>query len=74
MTQTDTLLEEVWKLGFSITPAQAYERYGCLALHSRASQARSMGYDVRCQIVTGNGHRWGVYTLAQIPLLTSQNE
>ena len=63
MTQTDRLIEEVWKRGLSITPAQAYERYGCLALHSRAAEARERGFDVRCKIRTANGHRYGEYSL-----------
>jgi len=63
MTQTRRLLDEVWLRGLSITPAEAYERYGIIALHSRASEARSLGYDVRCQIKTGNGRRWGSYSL-----------
>ncbi len=64
-TQTDRLLDEVWKPGLSITPAQAYERYGILALHSRAAEARAKGFDVRCTIQTGNGRRWGCYSLAR---------
>ena len=63
MTQTDRILEEVWKQGLSITPAQAYERYGCLALHSRAAEARDKGFDVQCTIRTGNGRRWGEYRM-----------
>lgn len=65
MTQTNTILEEVWKRGYSITPAQAYERYGCLALHSRAAEARDMGHNIKCKIRTGNGRRWGEYYLDQ---------
>jgi len=63
MSQTNQLLTDVWLLGQSITPMQAYSRYGILALHSRAAEARSLGYDVRCQIRTGNGRRWGEYRL-----------
>lgn len=68
MSQTDTILNEVWLRGDSITPAQAYERYGCLALHSRAAEARDRGYNVICQIRTGNGRRWGEYSLSDAHL------
>ena len=67
MNQTDRLLDEVWLRGEAITPAQAYERYGCLALHSRAAEARRRGYNVQCKIMSANGKRWGNYTLERQP-------
>jgi hypothetical protein len=62
MTQCDAILE-LLKRGETITPAAAYERFGILAMHSRAAELREQGYDVRCTIKTGNGRRWGEYRL-----------
>lgn len=62
MSQCDQVLEVLQREG-SITPAQAYERFGILAMHSRAAELRDRGYDVRCQIRTGGGKRWGCYSL-----------
>lgn len=62
MTQCDAILE--WLLlGESITPADAYHRYGCLALHSRIAELRAAGYRIDCTIRSGNGKRWGEYRL-----------
>lgn len=49
--------------GEKVTPAMAYERWGCLALHSRAADLRRMGYRVRCKIKSKGKKRWGEYTL-----------
>lgn len=49
--------------GETVTPADAYERHGCLALHSRIAQLRGEGWDIRCHIMTRNGRRWGEYRL-----------
>ncbi len=64
MTQCEQVLE-LLKRGETITPAVAYERFGILAMHSRAAELREQGYDVVCRIQTGNGRRWGVYSLRQ---------
>lgn len=73
-SQTDQILDEVWLRGLSITPAQAYEVYGCLALHSRASEARDRGFNIRCQIKTGGGRRWGSYTLVMSSMGTEETD
>lgn len=62
MTQCEAILAHL-RAGHSITPAQAYERFGCLALHSRAAELRSRGHDVVCQIRTRGTQRWGEYFL-----------
>ena len=62
MSQCDQVLEVLRTEG-RITPAQAYERFGILAMHSRAAELRERGFDVVCTIKTGNGRRWGEYRL-----------
>ena len=61
-SQCDQVLEVLRREG-SITPAQAYERFGILAMHSRAAELRERGFNVICKIKTGNGKRWGSYSL-----------
>ena len=53
------------RAGHTLTPAEAYERFGSLALHSRVAELRERGYNVTCTIRTGNGHRWGEYQLVR---------
>ena len=62
MSQTADILARL-VAGERVTPADAYERHGCLALHSRIAEIRDMGYGVRCRIVTASGRRWGEYSL-----------
>ena len=63
MTQSEAVL--AWlREGKTLTPAEAYERFGTLALHSRAAELRAAGHDVQCRIQTHNGKRYGVYSLA----------
>lgn len=61
-TQCDDILNWIRRHG-SITPVQAYERFSCLALHSRCAELRERGFNVVCEIKTGNGKRWGSYSL-----------
>ena len=61
-SQCDQILDWIRRHG-SITPAQAYERFGSLALHSRCAELRERGFNVICEIKTGNGRRWGQYSL-----------
>lgn len=62
MTQTQRVLGWLKERG-SITPAQAYEQFGILALHSRAAELRRGGYKVVCRIRTRGRSRWGEYFL-----------
>ena len=64
MSQTKQILA-LLKKGDTITPYRAFADFGCLAMHSRASELRDMGYDVRCRIVSKNGRRWGEYKLVK---------
>lgn len=62
MSEDQKILEHIQRHG-SITPAQAYEVAGCLALHSAAARLRNAGYNVVCTMRSGGGKRWGEYTI-----------
>mgnify|MGYP001601060787 CR=1 FL=1 len=63
MSQCERILRHL-EAGNTITPAEAYALYGCLALHSRIAELRAHNYRIDGAIRTGNGHRWGEYWLA----------
>ena len=65
-TQCDRILEFMRQHG-KITPAEAYERLGCLALHSRISELRGKGYAISTKIRTRGLARWGEYSLISEP-------
>lgn len=50
--------------GATLTPLDALQRFGCLALHSRAAELRRRGHNVRCTIRQQGTKRWGEYSLA----------
>lgn len=60
MSQCERILEHLLE-GNSLTPAQAYAKFGTLALHSRAAELRERGHRIVCTLVDGHG----VYTMAQ---------
>lgn len=49
----------------SITPAVAYAKYRCLALHSAISRLRGLGHRIACKMEARGRKRWGRYTLAK---------
>ena len=65
MSQCSAILAHL-ETGATITPAQAYELCGTLALHSRISELRSQFYDIHCQIIrTPSGKNVGCYSLVE---------
>lgn len=65
MTQCQAILE-VLERGNTITPAQAYELCGTLALHSRIAELRSQFYDIHCELIrTPSGKHVGQYSLIE---------
>ena len=62
MSQNEQILAHL-EAGNTITPAQAYDLCGSLALHSRIAELRRAGYRIDGEIRTGNGRRWGEYWL-----------
>lgn len=64
MTQCQTILAHL-EAGNTITPAEAYELCGTLALHSRISELRHT-HDIHCELVTvASGKRVGRYSLVE---------
>ena len=62
MSQNAAILWHMVCFG-TITPAEAYELYGSLALHSRIAELRARGFKIDKKIQTVNGKRWGEYSL-----------
>lgn len=50
--------------GNTITPREAYELFGTLALHSRISELRERGNRIECQMQSDGRTHWGEYFLA----------
>ena len=50
--------------GDTITPAEAYALYGCLALHSRIAELRRKGYRIDGEMHSDGKRRWGEYWIA----------
>ena len=47
----------------SITPAIAYTKFRCLALHSAISRLRDVGHKIKCTREQKGTKHWGRYTL-----------
>ena len=62
MSQDDKVLQHL-QAGDSITPAQAYEIAGTLALHSAISRLRDRGYAIQKIMRHENGKHFGEYFL-----------
>lgn len=65
MTQNQTILNHLVKYG-SITPKQAYERYGIMRLGARIYDLKNMGYSIerileRGKNRNGDESRWARY-------------
>lgn len=61
-SQSEIILEHM-RSGKSITPAEAYELCGTLALHSRIAELRKRGYPIRKVMMEAGGKRFGSYSL-----------
>lgn len=65
MSQNGAILEMLFR-GEKVTPLTAFKRCGTLALHSRCAELRERGFDVRCEVQFGKGHKKnGVYRLVK---------
>ena len=66
MSQNSLILEYL-QAGNTLTPAEAYARFGTLAMHSRAAELRERGYAVECELVeTPSGKHVGRYSLLKV--------
>lgn len=62
MSQNDRILAHLLT-GLTLTPAQAYEMFGTLALHSRIAELRARGEPIACNMLeTQSGKRVGCYS------------
>lgn len=53
-----------WMLaGNTVTPFDALQRFGTLALHSRISELREAGWKVRCKLIKVGNAMVGEYSL-----------
>ena len=62
MSQTERIAAHL-EAGNSITPAEAYQQFGTLALHSRIAELRDLGYKVEKIMRHENGKHFGEYFL-----------
>ena len=53
--------------GHTLTPLEAFERFGCLALHSRAAELRSRGIPIKTEMVRVGRKFVGRYSLPVAP-------
>ena len=66
MTQCQAILEYL-QAGNTLTPAEAYAKFGSLSLHSRAAELRGRGYAIECELVeTPSGKHVGCYSLLKV--------
>ena len=68
MTQNDMILKHMKTHKRGITPATAYERYGCLRLSARISDLRRMGYRIKSEIVPVRNRNGEICHVAQYTL------
>ncbi len=59
----DRLILTYLRAGMGVTPAFAYRRTGCIALHSAISRLREAGHDILCTMKYRGRKKWGRYTL-----------
>jgi hypothetical protein len=62
-TQSDQILSYL-KLGRSLTPISALDKFGCFRLAARVNQLRNQGHQIRTRMVTiGKSVRVASYSL-----------
>lgn len=59
----DRLILTYLRSGMGVTPAFAYRRIGCLALHSAINRLRDAGHKIDCRMQYRGRKKWGRYTL-----------
>lgn len=63
VTQCESIVDWL-EQGFTLTPAEAYERFGTLALHSRIAELRTRGHLIDCELIKVPSGKWvGRYSL-----------
>ena len=65
MSQEDEILNYLQQ-GYSITPIQALEKFGCFRLSGRIFSLKKQGYNISSELVKdNNGKRFSKYTLKE---------
>ena len=65
ISQCEAILAHL-RSGHTITPAEAYGLCGTLACHSRISELRERGHDIRCDLIpVPSGKHVGCYRLVE---------
>ena len=65
MSQAKRILQHLLT-GRTITPREAYERFGTLALHSRIAELRSQGVEIDMVMHQDGRIKWGEYSLREV--------
>lgn len=77
VTQCDAILAHL-QAGLTLTPADAFTRFGTLSMHSRAAELRGKGWPVICILQRIGNKNVGVYSLPEShivrPMIDSQCE
>lgn len=68
-TQCDKILKHMKTHKRGITPAQAYERYGCMRLSGRIFDLRHMGYAIKTDIIAVRNRDGETSYVAQYTLM-----
>jgi hypothetical protein len=67
MSQCQAILQHL-ESGETLTPLQAFNLYGTLALHSRIAELRKRGHLIDCDLIAVlNGKHVGCYSLIKVP-------
>lgn len=64
MSQTQQILS-LLKRGRKLSPAYAWQAFGCMRLAARIAELRQSGVDIRTEMVERAGKRWAQYRLAR---------
>ena len=65
MSQAKRILQHLLT-GRTITPREAYEKYGTLALHSRIAELRGQGVEIEMVMRQEGMTKWGEYSLKAV--------
>lgn len=60
MKQASAILEYL-KKGYSLTPLEALQKFGCMRLGARIWDLKHAGHDVHCELVNDNGKHYARY-------------
>ena len=62
--QEKQILEHLQK-GYSLTPLEALQKYGCFRLGARIYDLKQKGYNIHTDTITAGKKRYAQYTMAE---------